>query len=302
MLQLTAAGAAGLLLPGCGGRVPSGAATAPSATPFLTDEELAVVDAASERLFPGDASGPGARDAGVVDYIQGLLSLEPEGPAPMVFAGGPFSGRNPYLDVQAMAPSAQYPPDSFRDFVPLTRVQRLAWTARLHGAADIDELAGNPLAMGTPDVLVGLQDTYRSGVQALDAIAMEQFSAPFVELAPDDQDQVLQSSGASSFADVLLQHTLEGMFAAPEYGGNRELAGWQLSGYGGDSQPLGYIFGFDEATGTYVDRADMPDSSPNPGETCAGLSADVESVLRALLGGQDHFREFTEPQCIGVAA
>lgn len=41
---------------------------------FLTTEEARVISAACERIFPGDASGPGATDAGVVIYIDRQLA------------------------------------------------------------------------------------------------------------------------------------------------------------------------------------------------------------------------------------
>src|SRR5215475_2880211 len=43
---------------------------------FLTDAELRVVDAFSARLVRSGET-PGAREAGVADYIQGLLSVFP---------------------------------------------------------------------------------------------------------------------------------------------------------------------------------------------------------------------------------
>jgi gluconate 2-dehydrogenase gamma chain len=41
---------------------------------FLTAEEARAISAACERIFPGDASGPGATDAGVVIYIDRQLA------------------------------------------------------------------------------------------------------------------------------------------------------------------------------------------------------------------------------------
>ncbi len=41
---------------------------------FLTAEEARVISAACERIFPGDASSPGATDAGVVIYIDRQLA------------------------------------------------------------------------------------------------------------------------------------------------------------------------------------------------------------------------------------
>jgi hypothetical protein len=42
------------------------------------------------------------------------------------------------------------------------------------------------------------------------------------------------------FARLVYQHACEGMYAAPEYGGNRNRVGWDYIGYLGDVQPRGY--------------------------------------------------------------
>ena len=39
---------------------------------------------------------------------------------------------------------------------------------------------------------------------------------------------------------VLREHVVEGAYAAPEYLGNRDLAGWAAIGFPGDVQPRGY--------------------------------------------------------------
>ena len=41
---------------------------------FFTEQEARVVAAASERIFPSDASGPGAKEAGVAIYIDRQLA------------------------------------------------------------------------------------------------------------------------------------------------------------------------------------------------------------------------------------
>ncbi len=39
---------------------------------------------------------------------------------------------------------------------------------------------------------------------------------------------------------MLHPHACEGAYGAPEYEGNRDLAGWRAIGYEGDVQPRGY--------------------------------------------------------------
>jgi hypothetical protein len=88
---------------------------------------------------------------------------------------------------------------------------------------------------------------------------------------------------------VVIRHTLEGCFGAPEYGGNRKRRGWRLIGLEGDSQPLGYSI-FSIADDGYHERPDHPMSTPNPDELGAGgvvtprpLTADGDNVQRNIV-------------------
>jgi hypothetical protein len=73
VLGLVATGAAAMLV-----RPPSVRAALASspAHGFLTSDELAILDAATAHIVPTD-SHPGARECGVVDYIQSMLSFMP---------------------------------------------------------------------------------------------------------------------------------------------------------------------------------------------------------------------------------
>jgi gluconate 2-dehydrogenase gamma chain len=138
---------------------------------FLNDENAATVAAFAERLMPGAPGKPGARDAGVLNYID------------LALAGA-------YADQQ---------------------------------------------------------DFYRRGLAALDAYCKKTFSKPFVELSPSQQDEVITAleqgkaseftyPTAQAFFNAIRTHTMEGMFADPIYGGNKDFAGWKLVGFPG-AQP-----------------------------------------------------------------
>jgi gluconate 2-dehydrogenase gamma chain len=138
---------------------------------FLNDENAATVAAFAERLMPGAPGKPGARDAGVLNYID------------LALAGA-------YADQQ---------------------------------------------------------DFYRRGLAALDAYCRKTFSKPFVELSPSQQDEVITAleqgkasdftyPTAQAFFNAIRTHTMEGMFADPIYGGNKDFAGWKLVGFPG-AQP-----------------------------------------------------------------
>lgn len=72
----------------------------------------------------------------------------------------------------------------------------------------------------------------REGLAALQADAHGSFGAKrFSELDALRQDALLQSIETSEFFQTMRFLTLAGMFTLPEYGGNRDLVGWDLIGF-----------------------------------------------------------------------
>ena len=78
--------------------------------------------------------------------------------------------------------------------------------------------------------VVGLQERYREGLAAL--------GDDFAGMAAEEQDRRLD--GAGDFARLLYQHACEATYGAPEYGGNRDLAGWRAIDFPGDVLPRGW--------------------------------------------------------------
>ena len=95
--------------------------------------------------------------------------------------------------------------------------------------------------------LAGSRDAYRSGLVAFNRYCRMSRGKPFGELTPIDQDSVLidvetgaaTGSGAgfagssAQFFTMVLNHTRQGMFGDPYYGGNANFVGWDLLGYPG---------------------------------------------------------------------
>jgi gluconate 2-dehydrogenase gamma chain len=88
------------------------------------------------------------------------------------------------------------------------------------------------------------QDFYRRGLAQLDAYCRKTYNQPFVRLSATQQDEVIgaleqgkasefEFPTAQAFFNTLRSHTLEGMFADPVYGGNKDFAGWKLVGFPG---------------------------------------------------------------------
>lgn len=146
---------------------------------FFFLDEADTVEALAARIMPGDAQDPGAREAGVLIYIDRALS-------------GAYS----------------------------------EW-----------------------------QGAYREGIRALNVYTKQRYGKKFFELSEADQDTVVgalekgevpgfgasdeETSGAEAFFTTVWAHTVEGMFADPAYGGNREAAGWKLVGFPGAQHGYG---------------------------------------------------------------
>jgi gluconate 2-dehydrogenase gamma chain len=139
---------------------------------FFNSDDAATIAAFTERLMPGAPGKPGARDAGVLNYID------------LALAGA-------YAD---------------------------------------------------------LQDFYRRGLLALDTFCSATYKQSFTQLAAGRQDEVItalvegKAAGftwptSQQFFNTLRTHTMEGMFADPVYGGNKDFAGWRLVGFPG-AQPI----------------------------------------------------------------
>jgi len=84
---------------------------------------------------------------------------------------------------------------------------------------------------------------YTSGLAALDRYSLSSRGKPFAELAPADQDSVLTdvergaatgfTGSSAAFFALVLNHTHQGTFGDPYYGGNANFVGWDLIGYPG---------------------------------------------------------------------
>lgn len=176
---------------------------------FLSPQEHSVLAAAAERLIPATDRHPGATALGVADYVDGLLGAFLVDP-PRIWAGGPYSGR---FGGEAC----------FSAFTPLGALEELAWRTRIEGSQGIAERE----RLGP---VKGWQQEYRDGIAAL--------GADYCDCDAEEQDRRLDA--LADFKALLYAHACEGAYGAPEYGGNRDLAGWRAIGYPGDVQPRGY--------------------------------------------------------------
>ena len=184
---------------------------------FFRPHEARTVEALTARIMPGSADDPGAREAGVVSYIDALLSTG-DGWAQ------PFYGRPPF--------AATYTGDSPPAAAGGSEQARVIWVRE-----DQLERYGyqSPL---TP------REIYRVGLVALDNYARTRFGQQFADLSEEQQDSIVadmaegratgfDDPSAPGFFELVREHTIEGMFCDPAYGGNRDMVGWRLVGYPG---------------------------------------------------------------------
>jgi len=153
---------------------------------FLNPAEAAFVEAAVERLIPGDEAGPGAKDAGVPSYIDRQLGGA-WGAGDRLYRSGPW---------EPGAPTQGYQ-------LPFTPAE-----------------------------------LFRNAIRAVN-----QKHPGFAKLMPKEQDAVLDAlhngkedlGGVPSnlFFESLLGVTVEGFFADPVYGGNKDMAPWKMIGFPG---------------------------------------------------------------------
>jgi gluconate 2-dehydrogenase gamma chain len=160
---------------------------------FFSAQEAAIVDAFVERLIPTDDLGAGARDAGVTTFIDRQLT-------------GPYGGHD-WLYMQGPFSSNPLPTQGLQS--PLTPRQQ-----------------------------------YRQGLKALEAYCSKTFGGRgFVQLSAEEQDKLIAGmekaevtfEGFSSrmLFSAIYANTMEGYFADPIYGGNRDMVGWKLVGFPG---------------------------------------------------------------------
>jgi hypothetical protein len=176
---------------------------------WLNEGQYATLRAACAQMLPSSEGTPGAEEAGVADYIDTFLGAFTFDP-PRIWAGGPTSGR--------MGGDAR-----FGLFHRLTRLDELAWRMRIEGSLGLPEREFN-------GPVVGLQERYRAGLAGL--------GEDFTDV--DGKEQRRRLRAYEEFSALLWEHCCEGMYGAPEYGGNRDGVGWTFIGREGDVQPRGY--------------------------------------------------------------
>ena len=122
-----------------------------------------------------------------------------------------------------------------------------------------------------------LQTFYREGIAEFERNSRARFGSGFLGLSENQQDEFLRSIEGSlgeersgkltQFFAVVYQHTLEGTFGDPIYGGNRGGVGWKMVGFPGAQwsySPEQMKPGFDAAGMKVATSADLQPTAPLP--------------------------------------
>jgi hypothetical protein len=177
-------------------------------------QEAAVVEAAAEAIIPTDSNGPGAKEAGVIYFIDRQLYGD-YGNNGRMYNKGPF-----------IMPNASGPLTVESSAGPITYAEGSPAT---------------PWAAGqTYGYSMSLRSFWRYGIAALESYANSAYGGNFETLSSADQVKALSDlfndvptsfDGIipSDFANELFFMVWAGFTMDPMYGGNRGMVGWALT-------------------------------------------------------------------------
>jgi gluconate 2-dehydrogenase gamma chain len=208
LLQHGAAGVAGAAAAGtlAGEAEAREAAAAPTALKFLTQWEFDFVTALAETIWPTDDLGPGARVAGVGNYIDGQLAGS-WGQGHRFYLAGPFhtaadSGHGWQVPMT--------PAEVYRAFLPAYDTYVRQTYGNVYQSLDL-----------------------ATQMRALDDLRLGRATIPLAGST---------AFRAADFYGMFRQNVLEGMLADPAYGGNREMVGWKWVDNPGDPMRRGDVY------------------------------------------------------------
>jgi gluconate 2-dehydrogenase gamma chain len=208
-------------------------------------------DSIARRSF---LKGAGAAGAAVATALSGTLATQAQ-PAPPAKDASPSPAAEPLLTLTAT--EAAFLSAAYDTFIPPDRLSPSGTDCGL--VAFIDrQLAGawgsgaksyrsGPFIKGTREQGYQLPLTPReffgAGIKATNAWTRKTYGKDFDRLSGADREAALKAmdAGKAELADVsgkeflemLLQSAMEGFFADPIYGGNRDKVSWRMVGYPG---------------------------------------------------------------------
>jgi gluconate 2-dehydrogenase gamma chain len=183
---------------------------------FFTTPQAQAVEALAEQFWPTTDAGPGGRDAGVAIYIDRALAGALRDYQSIYQAG---------LGWVDDAANARFQ-TSFAQATPEQQLELV--TAIFNKEYDPAAPAATPVA--TP-VAEGGSDSSTGAVASPVATPAPATEEPVRKIVAGSEAPYAPT--LSAFLTVALNHTMEGLFADPVYGGNKDFAGWAAIGYPG---------------------------------------------------------------------
>lgn len=172
--------------------------------------------------------------------------------AAAVTGSGEATAQAPAAAIAPAAAPAARPREAYESLTAREADTLEAIVARLipsdaTGPGAIEARAAHYIDRALAGALHDQVDAYRAGFAAFDRYCRMSRGKPFVELSATDQDSVLidvesgaaTGSGAgfagssAAFFTMVKQHTWQGTFGDPYYGGNANFIGWDMLGYPG---------------------------------------------------------------------
>ena len=189
----------------------------------LNPTEQAIVEAVAETMIPTDSNGPGAKEAGVIYFIDKQLAGDYGNNARM-YMQGPFIQPN--------------------QTSPIT----------VNGVTYSQGSAPARINSGTGyQYPINLRELWRNGLSFLDDYANSAYGNSFSKLTNDQRTSVLTDlwnnkptnftgPNPQEFFSEMHNLVMEGFFSDPIWGGNIGLVSWKLNGFNGtnDGTAQGY--------------------------------------------------------------
>lgn len=223
---------------------------------YLDAHQVRTVEAITARIIPGDADDPGAIEAGVPQYIDRKLNRHKLFPDP-AFRQPPFAvGYSPEEDPPEVGPDQiAVPEDELgrygfqsplapRDIYELGLESLDRFAEDQHGElfADLSEAQQDQLLMVLDDARDedGSDDDENAdnaggadgdGEDADGDDDSGEMEVP--EALRSRVEEFFDEVDAGMFFETIHLDTIQGMFADPMYGGNRDLVGWKMIGFPG---------------------------------------------------------------------
>ena len=183
---------------------------------FSRKSDFAILSDATERIYPKDDNGPGAIELGVPYFIDKQLAGS-WGTNAKAYMKDPFWQNDDVNDYEHQ--------DTKQDKSgPNTSQKVSSPTPRYQTRMNRGEL-------------------FLHGLRTMEDVSQKEFGDSFINLDNAQQEEVLtmfengeiemNAVAGVTFFNLLLQMTIEGAFADPVYGGNKNMLGWKMKEFPG---------------------------------------------------------------------